>query len=70
MPAATCVPSGQVVIGGGGGGGGGGQGMVASMTDPSGHVWVGGVVAHADKASVAPTNKIIFRIFLSLMVSA
>jgi hypothetical protein len=44
--------------------------MVASMTDPSGHVWVAGVVAHADKASVAPTSIISFRIFLSLLVSA
>ncbi len=70
MPAATWVPSGQVVIGGGGGGGGGGQGMAASMTDPSGHVWVGGVVAHADKASVAPTSNVSLRIILSLMVSA
>jgi hypothetical protein len=44
------VPSGHVVVvgGGGGGGGGGGHGTDASITDPSGQVWVGGVVAHAD----------------------
>jgi hypothetical protein len=40
------------------------------MTDPSGHVCVGGVVAHADKAAVAATRNTIFRIFLSLMISA
>jgi hypothetical protein len=41
MPAATCVPSGQLIIGGGGGGGGaggGGHGAAMSITDPSGHV--------------------------------
>jgi hypothetical protein len=36
------------------------------MTDPSGHVCVAGVVAHADKAAVAATRKAILRIFLSL----
>jgi len=37
--------------------------MVTSITDPSGHVWVLGVVAHAEMATVATAISIIRFIF-------
>ncbi len=58
MPTFTTVPSGHVIVagGGGGGGGGGGQGTAASITDPSGQVWVAGVVAQAETPIRSPSR--------------
>lgn len=58
MPTVTIVPSGQVIVAGGGGGGGGGsgQGTAASITEPSGQVWVAGVVAHAETPARSPSR--------------
>jgi hypothetical protein len=69
VPTLTTVPSGHVIVagGGGGGGGGGGQGTAASITDPSGQVCVGGVVAQADTPTTSARSSNFF--MLSSLVS-
>ena len=54
---------------GGGGGGGGGHGASIATTVPSGQVWVFGVVAHAETATVATIISAIRLIWLFLTCS-